>query len=207
MTETVVRVSTIEEWKAVLDVWFEQGYEWLKSKQYHREDYFNKGSVLLGLNVQGKDEITYFSENNYNGDNLIEYADFMAQQKEGNNMETYYVTREQLDFIEELKDRVFPLSVIFTESNRYKKINVNNTSSQYEKALLRYLGGDETIEFKCKEQLYRLGRIDSADDKVYMTFNLFGTPSWTDSKHDAFTAPLEEIKKWKTIAWEVEEVD
>lgn len=207
MTETVVRVSTIEEWKSVLDVWFKQGYEWLKSKQCHREDYFNKGSVLLGLNVQGKDEITYFSENNYNGDNLIEYADFMAQQKEGNNMETYYVTREQLDFIEELKDRVFPLSVIFTESNRYKKVNVNNTSSQYEKALLRYLGGDETIEFKCKEQLYRLGRIDSADDKVYMTFNLFGTPSWTDSKHDAFTAPLEEITKWQTIAWEVEEVD
>lgn len=202
MTETVVRVSTIEEWKAVLDVWFEQGYTWKSGDKRYRENYFNEGR--RGLCLAEDNKILTAKADSYS---CVKYADFMAQQKEGNNMETYYVTREQLDFIEELKDRVFPLSVIFTESNRYKKINVNNTSSQYEKALLRYLGGDETIEFKCKEQLYRLGRIDSADDKVYMTFNLFGTPSWTDSKHDAFTAPLEEIKKWKTIAWEVEEVD
>lgn len=205
MTETVVRVSTIEEWKAVLDVWFEQGYTWKSGGKRYCENYFNGGSRQLGVYVDDFAEISYWSMNDYVGDSLIEYANFMAQQKEGNNMETYYVTREQLDFIEELKDRVFPLSVIFTESNRYKKINVNNTSSQYEKLLLRYLGGDETIEFKVKEQLYRLSRIDDDGDTVYMHF-VYGSPDWTMSKGGAFTAPLEEITKWKTPAWAVEEV-
>lgn len=201
MTETVVHVSTIEEWKAVLDVWFEQGYTWKSGDKRYRENYFNEGR--RGLCLAEDNRILTAKADSYS---CIEYANFMAQQKEGNNMETYYVTREQLDFIEELKDRVFPLSVIFTESNRYKKINVNNTSSQYEKALLRYLGGDETIEFKCKEQLYRLSRIDDDGDTVYMHF-VYGSPDWTMSKGGAFTAPLEEIKKWQTIAWEVEEVD
>jgi len=200
MTETVVRVSTIEEWKAVLDVWFEQGYTWKSGDKRYRENYFNEGR--RGLCLAEDNRILTAKADSYS---CVNYAKFMAQQKEGNNMETYYVTREQLDFIEELKDRVFPLSVIFTESNRYKKINVNNTSSQYEKALLRYLGGDETIEFKVKEQLYRLSRIDDDGDTVYMHF-VYGSPDWTMSKGGAFTAPLEEITKWKTPAWAVEEV-
>lgn len=199
MTETVVRVSTIEEWKSVLDVWFEQGYAWKSGDKKYHEDYFNY-SGRRGLCLAEDNKILTAKADSYS---CVEYANFMAQQKEGNNMETYYVTREQLDFIEELKDRVFPLSVIFTESNRYKKINVNNTSSQYEKALLRYLGGDETIEFKFKEQLYRLSRIDDDGDTVYMHF-VHGSPDWTLSKEGAFTAPLEEIKKWKTPAWEIE---
>lgn len=202
MTETVVRVSTIEEWKAVLDVWFEQGYTWKSGDKKYRENYFNEGR--RGLCLAEDNKILTAKADSYS---CVKYANFMAQQqKEGNNMETYYVTREQLDFIEELKDRVFPLSVIFTESNRYKKINVNNTSSQYEKALLRYLGGDETIEFKCKEQLYRLSRIDDDGDTVYMHF-VHGSPDWTMSKEGAFTAPLEEITKHKTVSWYIEEVD
>lgn len=56
-----------------------------------------------------------------------------------------------------------------------------------------------------KETLYRLWRID-AGDRVYMAFGFYGTPSWTTSETDAFTAPLEEIKKWQTPAWEIEKV-
>ena len=70
--------------------------------------------------------------------------------------------------------------------------------------VLRYIGGDESIEFKV-ETLYRLWRINTEGDKVYLKF-LHGTPDWTAYKYDAFTAPLEEIKKHKTISWEIEEV-
>ena len=56
-----------------------------------------------------------------------------------------------------------------------------------------------------KEQLYRLWRIDDDGDKVYLTFSL-GTPDWDSVKDCAFTAPLEEIKKHKTVSWEIEEV-
>lgn len=74
------------------------------------------------------------------------------------------------------------------------------------KAILRYLGGDPAIEFKVKQQLYRLWRIDTEGDKVYMKFTKYGTPDWTMDKEYAFTAPLEEIKKHKTVSWEIEEV-
>lgn len=79
MTETVVHVTTLEQWKSVLDVWFEQGYRWVISNGYAEEHFYN-GSRQLGLNVHGTNEISYFSNNDY-GDNLIEYADFMAQQE------------------------------------------------------------------------------------------------------------------------------
>lgn len=120
-------------------------------------------------------------------------------------METIYVTQDQLDLIEELKERIFPLGVLYVESDRYEDIHINLTH-QEQKALLRYLGGGETIEFKVKEPLYRLWRTDDVGQLVYMNFNL-GTPIWTVTKALAFKAPLEEIKKWQTPAWEIEEAE
>lgn len=208
MTETVVHVTTIEEWKGVLDVWFENGYDWPctnKGKSY-REILFHDGSRQLGINVRGGDEISFWVLNTYNGDNLIEYSEFMEeQQKEDNKMETYYVTQEQLDLIQELKSQKYPLYKLLNSIGRYQIINFR-LNSQVEKSLLRYLGGDETIEFKVKEQLYRLWRSDNYGDIVYMTFADTGTPMWTPFEDDAFTVPLEEIMKHKTISWDIEEV-
>ena len=65
----------------------------------------------------------------------------------------------------------------------------------------------ETIEFKVKEQLYRLWRIDKSGDKVYMRINVVETPDWTINEDEAFTEPLDEIKKWQTPAWEIEKAD
>lgn len=121
-------------------------------------------------------------------------------------METYYVTQEQLDLIQGLKERKYPLNVLFVESNRYQNIKTG-LNTHGEKALLRYLGGDETIEFKVKDQLYRLWRIDDDGDKVYMVFGVAGTPTYSNNEDNAFTAPLEEIKKWQTPAWEIEKAD
>lgn len=138
---------------------------------------------------------------------LNTFPQWRKQQKEDNKMETYYVTQEQLDLINDLKESDFPVYKFYV-SNKYQPLAVaNELGSKAEKMLLRYIGGDETIEFKVKEPLYQLWRIDDADDKVYMRFNLFGTPSWTDSKYEAFTAPLDEIKKWKTPAWKIEEAN
>lgn len=119
-------------------------------------------------------------------------------------METYYVTQEQLDLIESAKNLNYPLTGITAPKNLQKEFD--KTNFENEKEILRYLGGDETIEFKVKETLYRLWRIDDDGDKVYMMFG-FGTPTYTTNEDRAFTAPLEEIKKWKTPAWEIEEVN
>jgi len=200
MTETVVRVTTLEQWESVLDVWFKQGYSWYSGDQEYRKEYFESGNRELLLDSDNDILNPIFGKHE-----SIGYADFMSQQKEGNNMETYYVTREQYDLIEKLKSDSLPFFNLVRATTGEMKELAQEIPDELDSKILRYIGGDETIEFKVKEQLQRLWRIDSADDKVYMTFNLFGTPSWTDSKHDAFTAPLEEIKKWKTPAWSVEE--
>lgn len=121
-------------------------------------------------------------------------------------MKTYYVTQEQFDLIKDLKNEsVDKLDYLLANSNQAHE-TFNGLHVKESNALLRYLGGDETIEFKVKEQLYRLWRVDEGDSKVYMKF-LFGTPDWTPLRYDSFTAPLEEIKKWKTPAWDIEKAD
>ena len=208
MTETVVHVTTLEQWKSVLDVWFKQGYEWNgndannqneRFRNYYYEA-FRDGCRQLALG----DKIYFYGENGYKG-KTIEYSEFMEQQKEDNKMETYYVTQEQLDLIEELKCESYPAYELLNTGSKYRKIN-HMLDNHGEKALLRYLGGDETVEFKLEEPLYRLWRIET-NDRIYMRINDFGTPIWTVHKDNAFTATLEEIKKWTNPAWEIEEAN
>jgi len=40
MTETVVHVTTLEQWRSVLDIWFKQGYEWFYSGNTYSETTF-----------------------------------------------------------------------------------------------------------------------------------------------------------------------
>ena len=55
MTETVVHVTTIEEWKSVLDIWFKQGYFWVDGDDIYNEHYFWKyGSHQIGLKDSAK---------------------------------------------------------------------------------------------------------------------------------------------------------
>ena len=213
MTETVVHVTTLDQWKSVLDVWFAQGYEWFSSKGY-REDYFRNGSRQLRLNHINK--ISYYGSNLYSEDDCIEYADFMSQQEKTMAKETYYVTQEQLDLIEYLKDEAYPLLALAMNTFAYdsdfeEKFDPNvlftdEFVGDSTVALTKYLAGDTSIEFKVKEQLYRLWRIDDENEKVYMWFEL-GTPSYIQDKSYAFTAPREEIEKHKTVSWEIEKAD
>lgn len=152
-------------------------------------------------------KITFSGSNLYSENDCIEYADFMEQQEKVMTKETYYVTQEQLDLIESLKENEYPVYNFYGDSKYRRLATLNKLSSNGEKALLRYIGGDTSIEFKAKEQLYRLGRIDDSDNRVYMQINGLGTPIWTTRKHEAFKAPLDEITKWTNPAWEIEEAN
>lgn len=148
MTETVVHVTTLEQWKSVLDVWFAQGYEWLCSGNDYCEYYYNEGSRQLGLNVHNDNSITFWRYNDYNGDNLIEYADFMAQEEKTMTKKTYYVTQEQLDSIEELKSLPAPLVAIMNKSYGIESLYNELPLSDIE--WFSYLSGVIKIEFKVK---------------------------------------------------------
>ena len=201
MTETVIHVTTLSQWHNILDVWFKQGYAWPAGDKEYSEHIFENGGRFLFLD----DYITY-SFSNSDSKPFIECEDFMSQQKEENNMETYYVTQEQLNCIEDFKDSPWPTNRLLVNSDEHIIDLFYTFNESKDKALLRYLGGDETIEFKVKEQLYRLWRVDDDGERVYMKFGIAGTPTYTPNENSAFTAPLEEIKKWKTPAWSMEEV-
>lgn len=201
MTETVVHVTTLEQWKSVLDIWFKNGYSWYSGDQKYHKSYFKKGVRELLLDEDNDILILTPGERE-----PISYKDFVAQQKEGNKMETYYVTQEQLDLINKIYEEVYSLDELLNSHTEAKNL-FNDYSMSEGNAVLRYLGGDTSVEFKVKEPLYRLWRIDTDGDKIYMGFNKFGTPSWAGYKNDAFIAPLEEIKKWQTPAWDIEKAD
>jgi len=204
MTETIVHVTTLSQWRNILDILFKQGYSWNSgSKEY--EDIFFKDDDARYLRTWPDYTITCSSVPTYTTTaQLMEHYKFVTQQKKDNKMATYYVTQEQLDFIEKLKSKTYPAYNIINTGMKYLKITFG-LDADGEKALLRYLGGDETVEFKLKEQSYLLWRMET-NDRIYMRINEFGTPIWTVHKDNAFTAPLEEIEKWKTPAWEIEEV-
>lgn len=206
--KTVVHVETLDEYQTVLETWFKKGYNWYKNtgEQKFNEYYFTLHNARYLL-LDGKDiyRSAWLYPESMTG--AVSFKEFKQQQEENNKMETYYVTQEQLDAIKELNDSPWPTNRLLVNSDEHIIDLFYTFNESKDKALLRYLGGDPTIEFKVKDSLYRLWRIDDADDKVYMSFNLFGTPSWTDSKYEAFTASLEEIKEWKTPSWSVEEVD
>lgn len=121
-------------------------------------------------------------------------------------MKTYYVTQEQLNVIEYARQRkIWTLNELINNSYRYKSLN-NGLELETENALLRYLGGDETIEFKVKEPLYRLVGVNKLGQVVYFDKTSILLPA-TISKEQAFAAPLEEIEKWQTPDWNIERVD
>lgn len=121
-------------------------------------------------------------------------------------MMTYYVTEEEFVLIEYLKAEYTASKLRTALGSRTFKLFTRDI----EYAVLRYLGNDKTIKFKIKdeEKLYYLTRIDDEKDRVYMRFNWFtGSPEWTMNKKDAFKSTFEEIEKWQTPAWEIEEVE
>lgn len=203
MAETVVHVTTLEQWKSVLDVWFKQGFSWWRSGTAHNEKCFRKGARYLLLD-QDNDILTASNLDR----KIIEYSEFIAQQKEDKEVKTYYVTQEQLDLIIFLKHKKAPLDwLIMDYDNAYRALRVDITNEK-SNAILRYLGGDETIDFNVKEQLYRLWAIDEYGDKVYFSkqHNLWEIPT-TSVAAEILKLPLEEIKKWQTPAWEIEKAD
>lgn len=198
MTKTVVHVTTLEQWKSVLDVWFKQGYAWPAGDKEYSEHIFENGGRFLFLD----DYITY-SMSNHDSKPFIEYSEFMTQQKEDNKMATVYeVSQSVFDELQRIKthEGTSLIGAIAANAQLIKSIEVGN------KAILRYLADDPAIEFKVKEPLYRLWLIDDAGDKLFFWID-YGLPDWVGAKDEAFTATLDEIKKWQTPAWKIEKVD
>lgn len=199
MSETIVHVTTLEQWKSVLDVWFKQGYSWYTKATGYNENYFFNGERHLLLNHDNDILKPTW------GRKSIEYSEFMEQQKDGNKMAMVYeVSQSVFDELQRIKAHYGTslIGAITLNAQLIKSIDVGN------KTILRYLSDDPAIEFKVKEQLYRLWAIDDFGDRVYFkkSHGFWTVPS-TQDQEDILTAPLEEIKKWKTPDWNLENVE
>jgi len=206
MTETVVHVTTIEEWKSVLDVWFKQGYGWFSSDNTYAEKLFEQnGANQVGLVDYGFKYIVCWINNDYDGDNIIEYSELISRQKEDNKMATVYeVSQSVCDTLQRIRahEDTSLIGSITWNAQFIESIEVGN------KAIFRYLADDPAIEFKVKEQLYRLYLVDVLGQRNYFTIsNATALPDRTVVKEKAFVETLEEIKKWKTPAWEIEKAE
>lgn len=111
MAETVVHVTTLEQWKSVLDVWFKNGYSWYSGDQKYHKSYFKEGIRELLLD-NDNDILTLRTPGTREP---ILYKDFMAQQKEDNNTEmvsdpVYKPIHYQLEDGTQVKDHITSLT-------------------------------------------------------------------------------------------------
>lgn len=205
--ETAVRVSTIEEWKAVLDAWFKEGHDWYSNangKQKAHADYFTKHSARYLVLEGGR--ISQSTGEDIDTTKAMSFNEFMAKEWD---MITYEVSEEQLGFIKEVKDSSYPAAYL-TEfrPKEYKSLFGScDYTKVFERDLLRHIGGDENVVFQLKEPLYFLKGKNNDGDNMYFTLDSVGAPTYTYVKSAAFKAPHDEIVPWENPFWKIEPVD
>lgn len=75
MTKTIVHVTTIEQWRSVLGIWFKQGHEWFDGDQVYAKEIFEDGGRFLFLG-----NCISYSRTNDNSKPYLEYSEFMTRQ-------------------------------------------------------------------------------------------------------------------------------
>lgn len=207
--ETVVRVDTLKEYRAVLEKWFSKGYIWDKDdgEKYFNESYFTYNGARY-LVLEGN--VISYSDGTYVENHKLEVTTFKEFMSKERDKVTYEVSGEQMAFIKEAKDREYPVSYLAVHEGEYVTVFSDDSiyGATFERDLLRYIGGDENVVFKVKDPdpLYLLKGKDSDGDTVYFRLNVFDIPTYAYEESDAFKAPHYEIMRWENSFWKVERV-
>lgn len=207
--ETVVRVDTLKEYRAVLEKWFSKGYCWDRDgdeKDLHESYFTYSGARYLVL----EGNVISYSDGTYVENHKLEVTTFKEFMSKERDKVTYEVSGEQMAFIKEAKDREYPVSYLAVHEGEYVTVFSDDSiyGATFERDLLRYIGGDENVVFKVKDPLYFLKGKDRDGDTVYFTLDGFGAPTYVfdDEKSDAFKASYDEIVRWENPFWKVERV-
>ena len=203
--DEVVHVETLKEYRAVLDKWFDKGYDWgttLHSQDLH-EVYFNRiGARYLTLEA---DRIGYSFGLVIDKTKATPFKEFMAKEL---GKVTYGVSEEQMKFIKEAKGSAYPATYLMCYDSVYKaQFSGVEYGSTFERDLLRYLGGDDSVVFQLKDPLFMLKGKDTDGDAVYFRLNTLDVPTYTYDKPQAFVASLKVITRWNTPFWEIVRVE
>lgn len=204
MTEskgTVVHVGTVEEYSAVLEKWFKEGHDWYSNtngKQKTHADYFTKYNArYLLLECR----ISHSTGEAIDTTKAVSFKEFMAKER---GKVTYEVSEVQMKFIKEAKGSAYPATYLVWGDKEYKGLfSGYEYTEEFERDLLRYLGGDESVVFQLKDPLFMLKGRDTDGDAVYFRLNTLDVPTYTYDKPQAFVASLKVITRWNTPFWEI----
>lgn len=220
--DEVVHVETLKEYRAVLDKWFDKGYDWfsLVGKRNPHEERFTGGEVRYL--TRRADHIGYSFGLGIAKTKAMSFKEFMAKEQgvtswvpapedipEREQEVTYEVSEEQMGFIKEAKDSEYPAAYL-TEfrPKEYKSLfGSYEYTKVFEQDLLKYIAGDENVVFQLKEPLYFLKGKNNDGDNMYFTLDSVGAPTYTYVKSAAFKAPHDEIVPWENPFWEIVLVD
>lgn len=203
--ETVVRVDTLKEYRAVLEKWFSKGYIWDKGygEKYLNESYFTYGGaryLILEGNVISYSDGTYVENHKLK---VITFNEFVAKER---GKVTYEVSEEQMAFLHRARENQYPATYLVWGSKEYKGLfSGYEYTEEFERDLLKYVSGDENVVFKLNNPLYWLKGKDRDGDTVYFTLDGFA-PTYVYVESDAFKAPRDEIVRWDNPFWSIEEV-
>lgn len=205
MTEydEIIHVETLEEYRAVLDKWFENGYDFFSNlgTQDPHEEYFTKLDaqyVTLQANIIG-----YSAEKHVWDENLkvTPFKEFMAKER---GKVTYEVSEVQMKFIKEAKGSAYPATYLVWGDKEYKGLfSGYEYTEEFERDLLKYIAGDESVVFQLMDPVFMLKGRDTDGDAVYFRLNTLDVPTYTYDKPQAFVASLKVITRWNTPFWEI----
>lgn len=201
--DEVVHVETLKEYRAVLDKWFDKGYDFFSNlgTQDPHEEYFTRLDaqyVTLQANIIG-----YSAEKHVWDENLkvTPFKEFMAKER---GKVTYEVSDKQMKFIKEAKGSAYPATYLVWGDKEYKGLfSGYEYTEEFERDLLKYIAGDESVVFQLMDPVFMLKGRDTDGDAVYFRLNTLDVPTYTYDKPQAFVASLKVITRWNTPFWEI----
>lgn len=203
-----VQVKNYKEWKDILAYWFSKGFNWIgeyREKEYRLDlfDMFPFSSVLVldGQNGYITHDRFYPDIKNSGKLTFFTYEEFMTKYAHSSDI---FVSEYEFDLLEFVKEH-HGTSLMQSIHDNYAELQNIKVGK---KKILRYLGGDSSIELKIKEPQYRLYLIDKDGERVYFRLGENSNiPFHTSNPKKALVDIEENIKEWKTPAWSIERAD
>lgn len=172
MTEydEIIHVETLEEYRAVLEKWFEKGYDFFSNlgTQDPHEEYFTKLDAQY-LTLQAN-TIGYYLAEPYTGHKKLKamsFKEFMAKEQgvtpwvpapedipeRERGKVTYELSEEQMKFINDARDSGYPASYLMVHSKEYGEVldAVVGYGATFERDVLKYVAGDDSVVFQLKD--------------------------------------------------------
>lgn len=147
--ELIVQVESEEQWNTVVQKWLDEGYRWRSGREGLLTYLFYSGSRQLTLgdtpDLTDK-EITYSRMNLAEKSATISFKKFMKKGKKKSKKKIYEVNAKQNSLINDVIRNPYPADQLFGRGNDFLSAFALYSKVEGED-LLKYIGGDESIEF------------------------------------------------------------